>query len=713
MHEYHLIGQHLDLSLFGAVQHDSHAFLQTLTVVLCAAAITTFVFQKLRQPVVLGYLLAGVVVGPHTSFPVSADGDIVHTLSELGVILLMFSLGLEFSLAKLFKVGPTAGLIGVFQCSVMIWLGYLIGRAFGWTQLESIYCGSIIAISSTTIVVKAFEEQKVRGDFTQLVFGILIIQDLIGIVLITILTTLSTGEELSLEEIADTAGKLSTFLVVLIVVGLIIIPRTIRTIVRLHSAETTLVASIGIAFGISYLAYWFNYSVALGAFIAGSLIAESGVEIKIERLVQPVRDMFAAIFFVSVGMLIDPVQIYDHWPAAIVIFLAVVICQTIAVTSGAFLTGQSIQTSVKAGMSLAQIGEFSFIIAAVGTKTGAIGAFLYPIAVAVSAATTLTTPFLIRLAEPAANFVDRKLPRPLQTFVALYGSWVEQLRSGPAGGSERSGIRRAIRWMALDAVIVATIIIGASVNKDYLGSWIESNFGLSSTLTKFAIVLLAVVISAPFWIGMIRVARFLGLEMSNRVFPVANPDKLDSANASRRLFVVALQLAIVILVGTPLMAITQPFIPPLQGAVVLVLLLSLLTVSFWRRATNLQGHARAAAIVLAEALAQSTKDGRATAYNESTEQISAMMMGFGATKRVIIPMGSEVAGKTLAEINLRGLTGATILAILRNGETLTVPAGQDVLQGGDVLALAGSSEATSLAESLLLGHQPREVFEAV
>jgi CPA2 family monovalent cation:H+ antiporter-2 len=293
--------------------HDAHEFLRTLAVVLCVAAVTTVVFQRLRQPVVFGYLLAGMIVGPHIPIPLVADEAIVETLSELGVILLLFSLGLEFSLRKLLRIGPTAGLVAVAQSSGMVWIGYVLGQLLGWTTLESVFAGAVIAISSTTIIAKAFEEQRVKGRFTEIVFGVLIIEDLIGIFLIAILTTVATGTAVSASSLAVTGARLATFLAGLIGVGLLVVPRTIRAVVRMNRPETTLVASIGICFAAALLALSFGYSVALGAFIAGSLVAESGEEKVVEHLVQPVRDVFAAIFFVSVGVLIDPAIVAQHW----------------------------------------------------------------------------------------------------------------------------------------------------------------------------------------------------------------------------------------------------------------------------------------------------------------------------------------------------------------------------------------------------------------
>src|SRR5262245_11331444 len=481
--------------------HGAHEFLETLAVVLCTAAVTTVVFQRLHQPVVLGYLIAGMIVGPNIPIPVEAHGDVVSNLAELGVILLMFSLGIEFSLSKLFRVGPTAGFVAIVQCSTLIWLGFLAGQYFGWSKLASFYAGAALSISSTTIIVKAFQEQNIKGEFTHIVFGILIVEDLIAILLITILTAVSSGQELTTMELAKTTGRLAAFLAALVIVGLLVVPRLIRFVVQLDRPETTVVASIGLAFGFALLGLICNYSVALGAFLAGSLVAESGVEKKVEHLVQPVCDIFAAIFFVSVGMLIDPADIVAHWPIELTFLLVVVFGKIFSVTLGAFLTGESIQTSLKSGMSLAQIGEFSFIIAGVGIATGATDKVLYSVAVAVSGITTLLTPWLIRAAEPTAVWVDRKLPRSLQTFAALYGSWIDNLRAGSADG-QSARIRALLRWLAVDALVLVAIVIGASVEMERIADWAQSRLRIPESWSKLAVIAGAGILALPFAIGL-------------------------------------------------------------------------------------------------------------------------------------------------------------------------------------------------------------------
>ncbi|HLA14498.1 MAG TPA: cation:proton antiporter [Gemmatimonadaceae bacterium] len=442
---------------------DAHLFLQNLAIVLCVAAVATVVFQRLHQPVVFGYLLAGMIIGPDIPVPLVADPATVRALSELGVILLMFSLGLEFTFRKLVQVSQKAGAVAVFEASIMISVGYLVGQLLGFTTMESIFAGALIGISSTTIIVKAFQEQRVKGRVSELVFGILIIEDLIAIFLLAILTTLSRSGAVSPSDIGVTAVRLVMFLAGLIGVGLLIVPRAIRLVQRLGQPETTLVASIGICFAAALLALTFGYSVALGAFIAGSLVAESGHEVEIEELVRPVRDVFAAIFFVSVGMIFDPGAVLENWRAVLALTLAVIIGKTLAVTTGAFLAGHGRRTSMKAGMSVAQIGEFSFIIAAVGVTSGVIGSYMYPVAIAVSAITTLTTPLLIRLSNRAAESIDHWLPGPIQTVAALYASWIERVRKAPRAPTGRSATHRVIRVILLDAVLLIVVVIGANL----------------------------------------------------------------------------------------------------------------------------------------------------------------------------------------------------------------------------------------------------------
>jgi CPA2 family monovalent cation:H+ antiporter-2 len=680
---------------------DSHAFLQNLAVVLCVAAVATVVFQRLRQPVVFGYLLAGMIIGPHISIPLVADPQTVRALSELGVILLMFSLGLEFSIRKLVQVSQKAGAVALFECTIMVSVGYLVGQMLGFTRMESIFTGAITGISSTTIIVKAFQEQKVKGRVTELVFGILIIEDLIAIFLLTILTTVSRSGALSPTEILLTAMRLVMFLTALIGFGILTVPRAIRAVQKLGQPETTLVASIGICFAAALLAQSFGYSVALGAFIAGSLVAESGQQVEIEHLIRPVRDMFAAIFFVSVGMMIDPMALTEHWRAVLALTLAVIIGKVLAVTTGAFLAGHGRRTAMKAGMSLAQIGEFSFIIASVGVASGVVSGWLYPVAIAVSAITTLTTPLLIKLSNRAAASIDHWLPEPIQTVAALYGSWIERVRNAPRAPTERSATNRILRIILLDAALITAIVIGVDIEIDRLSVIVGNMTGMAPEQVRFMVVLIAGLITVPLGFGLITSAKALGNHLARRAFAEAKKGKVDPADAPRRALVILVQLAVVLAVGIPVVAITQPFLPPHQGAFVLALLTLLLLTALWRNAANLQGHARAGAQIIASALAHqmASTDG---ASDETTllEDVNAVLPGLGEPVAIRVVPQSIAVGKSLAQLNLRGATGATVLAIRRGTTQIPTPLGREVIHANDVVAVAGARDALAVARAI-------------
>jgi CPA2 family monovalent cation:H+ antiporter-2 len=681
------------------------AFLETLALVLCTAAVTSFLFQKLHQPVIFGYLLAGMLVGPYVPVPLVADENVLHTLADLGVILLMFTLGLEFRLRKVAQIAATSGLAAVLETSTMMGFGYLAGHLLGFTVLESVFTGAIVAISSTTIIAKAFDENAVQGKLREVVFGILIVEDLIAIILIALLTAVATGAGLSPWSLWITVVRLSTFLAGLVVVGILLVPRYVKAIVKLDRAETTLVGVIGLCFAAAVLAHAFGYSVALGAFIGGSLVAESGEAARIERLVHPVRDMFVAIFFVSVGSLIDPRVAVEHWGAILALTGLVIAGKVVAVTAGAFITGSGLRSSIQAGMSLAQIGEFSFIIAAVGLAAGATRSFLYAVAVSVSAITTLVTPWLIRAAEPTALWVDRKLPRPIQTSVALYASWVNRIRTAPPTAG-RSRTRRLVRVILIDAVLLAAVMIGAGAERGRFTTMFSAWTGASPTTSLLIVLAGAVIIATPLLFGLTRSSRMLGFVLAMRALPAAGRRKTDFAAAPRRALVTMLQLGTLLLVGAPIIAVTQPFIPRFPGFTLLAILTVVLGIAFWRSALNLQEHARAGAEVIVAALTPqlSSYEDEENLFR-TMEHIAIMLPGLGEPMAVKIELDSPAVDRTLAELNIRGKTGATILAITRRGESgakVVVPSGKEKLRAGDVVALAGTRESVDAAREILV-----------
>jgi CPA2 family monovalent cation:H+ antiporter-2 len=680
--------------------HDAALFLRSLTVVLGVAALTTILFQRLRWPLALGYILAGLIVGPHLPIPLVADPEIVRTLSELGVILLMFALGLEFSLSKLGRVGPTAGVTALLQAGVMLWLGFLVGRALGWTTIESVFTGAILAVSSTTIVAKTFDEEKIGGRLRELVVGILLIQDLIAIVMMAALTGIASGSELSAGGLGMTVGRLGLFLAALIAVGLLVVPRLIRMVLKLERPEITVVTSIAICFTLAYAAHRAGYSVALGAFLAGSLVAESGRSAEVEHLVHPIRDLFAAIFFVSVGLMIDPRLLADHAGAILALTLVILVGTTVSVTVGAFVTGAGARTSIQAGMSLAQIGEFSFIIAGLGLSLGATRGFLYPVAVAVSVITTMTTPFLVRSSGGVAAFVDRKLPHALQTYTALYGAWVERLATSRF--KRRSvGAWRVVRLLLLDTVLLGALVIGTALRTDAVVDYFALTLKLGAGTGWAVAALIAAALAVPLVIGVGRLAGRLGRQLALTALPKARSG-VDFDAAPRRSLEVTLQVVVMMVVTVVILAVSQPFLPTYAGPLLFLGLLAAFGVALWRSAANLDSHVRAGSEMVVEAL-KSYAVSEPTGEMRAITKVQDLMAGLGGTVAVQLQRSSRGVGKSLAALDLRGRTGATVLAISRDGTSIVSPSATERLQAGDVLALTGSADAIEAARSLLKG----------
>lgn len=435
--------------------------IQDLALILMSAAAMTLIFRSIKQPVVLGYIIAGFLVGSHFSWmPTVLDPESVKVWAEIGVIFLLFALGLEFSFKKLARVGAPASITAVVEVIGMVGIGFALGRLFGWSFIDSLFLGGILAISSTTIIIRAFDElgMKTRG-FVRLVFGVLIVEDLVAILLMVVLSTVAVTQTFSGVEMGISALKLLFFLTLWFVAGIFLIPSFLKRTRHLMKKETLLIVSIGLCFLMVVLASKVGFSPALGAFIMGSILAETIEGEKIEHLIEPVKDLFAAIFFVSVGMLIDPAILVEYAKPIFLITVATVIGKVLTTTAGAMLSGQSLRHSVQSGMSLAQIGEFSFIIASLGLSLKVTSDFLYPIAISVSAITTFTTPYLIKSADPTVKFLETHLPTK---WLSAY----ENFRTSSSQVSQtktwRGFIRAMIIKMFANGVVVTSIFFAVA-----------------------------------------------------------------------------------------------------------------------------------------------------------------------------------------------------------------------------------------------------------
>lgn len=464
-----------------------------LGLILAAAGITTLIFKKIKQPLVLGYILAGLLVGPHLDFfPSVTDTKNINIWGEIGVIFLLFSLGLEFSFKKLVKVGGSASVTAIVEVVFMLLIGFSAGKLMGWKTMDSIFLGGILSVSSTTIIIRAFEELGVKHKkFAGLVFGVLIVEDLVAILLLVLLSTLAVSQQFAGSEMLISILKLAFFLVLWFLGGIFLIPSFLKATRKLMNDETMLVVSLALCLLMVLLAVKVGFSPALGAFIMGSILAETTQAEKIEHLTKSVKDLFAAVFFVSVGMLIDPKILIDYSIPIVVVTLATIFGKFLSSSLGALLSGQPLKTSVQSGMSLAQIGEFSFIIATLGLTLKVTSDFLYPIAVAASAITTFTTPYLIKHSEAFYNFLNRILPKKWLDGISRYSS-------STAGITTLSDWKILLRSYAFNTVIHSVIIVAVIfLASRYIQPFIANNFvnGIKSTIISLVV---SFIIMAPF-----------------------------------------------------------------------------------------------------------------------------------------------------------------------------------------------------------------------
>lgn len=432
-----------------------------LGLILLTAGIAVLIFKKLKQPLVLGYLVAGFLAGNHFDFfPSVQDIKSVEVWAEIGIIFLLFSLGLEFSFKKLIKVGGTASITALTQIGFMVYFGYTIGDLMGWSKMDCLFLGVILSISSTTIILKSFDELGVKVQrFVGNVIGSLIVQDIVAILLMVLLSTLAVSENFSGSELLQSILKLVFFLVLWFLSGIFIIPTVLKKAKHLLTDEMLLIISIALCLMMVILAAKVGFSPALGAFIMGSIIAETTQAEHIEHLLKPVKDLFGAVFFVSVGMLIDPITLVEHAIPVLILSVVTIFGQSISSTIGSLISGQPLKESVQTGMSLSQIGEFSFIIATLGITLNVTSSFLYPIVVAVSAITTFTTPYMIKFSGPFSEYLSRKLPRKWLKRIERYSASTQAIKTV---SNWKTVINAYLMQIIVHSIIIIAVILLSS-----------------------------------------------------------------------------------------------------------------------------------------------------------------------------------------------------------------------------------------------------------
>lgn len=653
-----------------------------LGLILVTAAIAVLLFRKLKQPLVLGYLVAGFLASSQFDFfPTVKDMDSVKVWAEIGVIFLLFSLGLEFSFKKLMKVGGTASITAITQILGMVILGYFIGQLMDWGKMNSLFLGVILSISSTTIILKTFDELGVKTQkFAGNVIGALIVQDILAILMMVMLSTVAVSQQFSGTELFQSVLKLIFFLTIWFVAGIFFIPTFLKKAKHLLTDEMLLIISLALCLLMVLFAANVGFSPALGAFIMGSIIAETTQAEHIEHLVKPVKDLFGAVFFVSVGMLINPEMLVKYAVPVGILTFVVILGQSFLSTIGALFSGQPLKQSIQTGMSLSQIGEFSFIIATLGMTLNVTSDFLYPIIVAVSAITTFTTPFMVKFSTPFSIYLEKKLPRRWVKRIERYSANTEAIKSV---STWQIVLRAYITQVVIHSIIIVAII---SLSSKYILPLVQdSRFGNAIA------ALITIVLLSPFlWaLSLRRVA-------TKQVQELMQVRKYQGPIIVLVFFRIVLSL---FYIGFILNTFFSPIIAiiALVIAVVSYVLFPKKLHAFYNK---IEGHFL------------KNYHGREIAKTNKRQNVLSPWDGHMADFE--IATASNLAGKTLEEIRIREQFGINIAAIKRGDVTINIPIRTERLFPGDEISVIGTDNQVIAFRNYLDQNEidlPEEVVE--
>lgn len=645
-----------------------------LGLILVTAAIAVLIFRILKQPLVLGYLVAGFLAGSEFDFfPTVKDMNSVKVWAEIGVIFLLFSLGLEFSFKKLMKVGGTASITALTQIITMVALGYFVGQMMDWGKMNSLFLGVILSISSTTIILKTFDELGVKTQkFAGNVIGALIVQDILAILMMVLLSTVAVSQQFSGGELLQSVLKLIFFLTIWFVAGIFFIPTLLKKAKHLLTDEMLLIVSLALCLLMVLFAANVGFSPALGAFIMGSIIAETTQAEHIEHLVKPVKDLFGAVFFVSVGMLIDPEMLLKYAFPVGILTLVVILGQSLSSTIGALLSGQPLKQSIQTGMSLSQIGEFSFIIATLGMTLNVTSDFLYPIVVAVSAITTFTTPFMVKFSTPLSIFLEKKLPRRWVKKIERYSANTEAIKSV---STWQIVLKAYLTQVIIHSIIIVAIIL---LSSKYILPLVEdSRFGNAIA------ALITVVILSPFlWaLSLRRVA----VEQVQELMQVR---KYQGPIIVLVFFRIALTLFYFGFVLNEFFSPVIAIIALVIGIVSYILFPKRLHAFY----NKIEGH-----------FLKNFNDREITKQANKRQNVLSPWDGHMAD--LIIAKESNLAGKTLEELKIREQFGINIASIKRGEVTINIPIRTERLFPGDEINIIGTDEQVKLFKNFLDKHE--------
>lgn len=664
-------------------------FARDLALILISAGIFTIISKALKQPSVLGYIVAGFLIGPNIDFYFNISStDAVHQWSEIGMIFLMFGLGLEFSFKKLLKVGSASLITAASKFLGVFMLGFVAGNAMGWSPMESIFLGGLLSMSSTTVIIKAYDEMGLKTKpYAQVVFGTIIIEDMIAILLMVLLSSLAISNRFAGGEMLFNLGKLAFFLILWFLIGIYLIPTVFKKARKFINNEVLLIVSIGLCFGMVAFAESVGFSSALGAFVMGSILAETIESERIEKLVTPIKDLFGAVFFVSVGMMVSPAVIGEHWLTVLIITLVVYFSDVLFVTIGVVLAGKGLKNAVHAGFSLAQLGEFGFIIAGVGCTLGVMREFIYPVIIAVSVLTTFTAPYMIKLADPVYAFLKRHLPsRMLER--------IDREDSGGTSVAEQSEWKQLLKAYFLRIVLYSVVIIAVDlVAKAYLDPLIAGLFPSMGehgrTIIGLAVTLLAI---APFLYG-------LGISVGS----INNHAvKLLKESKHNTLPILGLVLARAFLAIGIVLAVISSRIELSGWAVLLLLTGGVLFVLLARRYVR-----KYSSLEKRFMRNLNEKEDMERRLAPVTSSFNEKLKGYDVhIEPVLVPQNSEFVGHKLKSVPIRAESGASIIKIARGGESIVIPSGDVRLYPFDRMLAVGTTEQLGALKRIISASVP-------
>ena len=657
-----------------------------LAIILIAAGIFTIISKALKQPVILGYIIAGFLVGPHLGLFPQFSSESIHVWSEIGIIFLLFSLGLEFSFKKLIKVGSSALLTAGVKCIGMMIIGLLAGDAMGWTFMESIFLGGLLSMSSTTIIIKAYDDMGLKKKpYASLIFGSLVVEDLIAVLLLVLLSTLAVSNKFAGGEMLLALAKLIFFIVLSFVIGIYVIPTLFKKARKFISDEILLLVSIGLCFLMVWLANLAGFSSALGAFLMGSILSETFEGEKISELTSGIKDLFGAIFFISVGMMVDPAVIGAHWLPILIITLITVVGILVCSTSGALLAGQGLDTAVHAGFSLAQLGEFAFIIAGLGCSMGVMRDFIYPVIIAVSVITTFTTPYMIKAAEPVSSWLLKKLPARILARISP-----TQKLSDPSDSAEKklwNGLLKSyfIRVAVYSVILIAITAAFAAVH-DTLSVKILPKLGETAHNWIWLVIELAVM--SPFLYG-------LAVINSDSVNLTAKA-LLKSRNANTWAIIGLMTLRAAIAAMFVIAAVSSIF--NLSGLSLLLVILAVAVVYVIARFTIRRTAALESRFFSNLNEKEMAERKKSIVRSSVAEKLSGYDVHIGT---VTVSPDYLYIGQQLREMPFRHSSGINIIKIVRGTRNIIVPSGDEYIYPGDRLVAVGTTEQLEAFEKIM------------